>query len=121
MVERSLRLITDAPTRPDFTKGADKPQRTSQAASPWKVTLGVIPDYSDDPQGLRLTGVKPGSPAEKAGLTGDDIMTKLGNTQIKNIYDLMTALGTFKPGDVAEVQFIRDGKTITKRVEFVGK
>lgn len=121
MVERSLRLITDAPSRPDFTKGADKPAANQSSSIALKVTLGVIPDYSDDPQGLRLTGVKPGSPAEKAGLTGDDIMTKLGNTQIKNIYDLMTALGTFKPGDVADVQFIRDGKTLTKKVEFVGK
>jgi S1-C subfamily serine protease len=65
--------------------------------------------------------VKPGSPAEKAGLTGDDIMTKLGNTQIKNIYDLMTALGTFKPGDVADVTVLRDGKPRTMKVTFTGK
>ena len=84
-------------------------------------SLGLVPDYSDDPHGLRITGVKPGSPAEKAGLTADDIVTKVGPTQIKNIYDLMSALGSFKPGDTTDVSVLRDGKTVTVKVTFAGK
>lgn len=121
MVERSVRAIANSPVRPAFTKGADQPAANQSSSIALKVTLGVIPDYSDDPQGLRLTGVKPGSPAEKAGLTGDDIMTKLGSTNIKNIYDLMSALGTFKPGDTANVTVLRDGKPVTVKVTFSGK
>jgi Zn-dependent M28 family amino/carboxypeptidase len=121
MVERSLRMIADAPTRPTFTKGAEKPAANQSSSIALKVTFGVVPDYSDDPQGLRITGTKPGSPAEKAGLEGDDIVTGLGSTQIKNIYDLMAALGTFKPGDTTEVTFLRDGKKMTKKVTFTGK
>lgn len=121
MVERSVRIIADAEASPGFTKGADKPVAGQSSSIALKVSLGVIPDYSDDPQGLRLTGVKPGSPAEKAGLAGDDIMTRLGATQIKNIYDLMTALGNFKPGDQSEVVVLRDGKSITMNVVFAGK
>ncbi|MCX6140792.1 MAG: M28 family peptidase [Candidatus Kapabacteria bacterium] len=121
MVERSLRLIGDSPTRPDFTKGADKPAANQSSSIALKVSLGVVPDYSDDPQGLRITGVKAGSPAEKAGLAADDIVTKLGPTQIKNIYDLMSALGSFKPGETTDVTVLRDSKPVTMKVTFVGK
>lgn len=121
MVERALRIIGDAPTRPDFAKGADKPAATQSSSMALKVTFGVVPDYSDDPQGLHITGVKPGSPAEKGGLEGDDIITAMGATTIKNIYDLMTALGTFKPGDVTIVKVLREGKPRELTVTFVGK
>jgi S1-C subfamily serine protease len=86
-----------------------------------KVTFGVVPDYSDDPQGLHITGVKPGSPAEKGGLAGDDIITAMGATTVKNIYDLMAALGTFKPGDTTTVKVLRDGKPLSLTVTFAGK
>ena len=121
MVEKSMRIVADMPSRPDFTKGADKPSATQSSSIALKVSLGLVPDYSDDPHGLRITGVKPGSPAEKAGLTADDIVTKVGPTQIKNIYDLMSALGSFKPGDTTDVSVLRDGKTVTVKVTFAGK
>lgn len=121
MVERSLRMISNATVRPAFTKGAEKPAPNQSSSIALKVTFGVVPDYADDPQGLRISGTKPGSPAEKAGLEGDDIITALGATQIKNIYDLMAALGTFKPGDQTEVVFLRDGKKMKKKVTFSGK
>lgn len=121
MVERAVRAIADAPVRPVFTKGSDQPAAKSSSRSASKVTFGVIPDYTDDPQGLRITGVKSGSPAERAGLASDDIMTKLGSTEIKNIYDLMTALGTFKPGDTTNATVLRDGKAVTMKVTFTGK
>jgi len=121
MVEKSMRIVADMPSRPDFTKGADKPSATQSSSIALKVSLGLVPDYSDDPHGLRITGVKSGSPAEKAGLTADDIVTKVGPTQIKNIYDLMSALGSFKPGDTTDVSVLRDGKTVTVKVTFAGK
>ncbi len=121
MVERVVRNVANTPQRISFTKGAEKPASTQSSSIALKVTFGVVPDYSDDPQGLRISGVKAGSPAEKAGLAGDDIITQLGTTKIKNIYDLMAALGNFKPGDVADVAFLRDGKAMTKKVTFVGK
>lgn len=121
MVERSLRIIGDTPERPEFAKGADKPASTQSSSMALKVTFGVVPDYSDDPQGLHITGVKPGSPAEKGGLQSDDIITAMGATTIKNIYDLMAALGTFKPGDVTTVKVLRDGKPLALTVSFTGK
>jgi len=121
MVERSIRAIGDTPERPEFAKGADKPVSSQSSSMALKVTFGVVPDYSDDPQGLHITGVKPGSPAEKGGLAGDDIITAMGATTVKNIYDLMAALGTFKPGDTTTVKVLRDGKPLSLTVTFAGK
>lgn len=121
MVENVVRRVADAPTRPEFTQGADKQASTQSSSIALKVSFGVVPDYSDDPQGLRITGVKANSAAESAGLKGDDIITKMGATTIKNIYDLMTALGSFKPGDTTNVTVIRNDKPVTLKVTFGGK
>jgi hypothetical protein len=121
MVENIVRRVADAPKRPEFTQGAEKQSASQSSSVALKVSFGVVPDYSDDPQGLRITGVKANSAAEKAGLKGEDIVTKMGATTIKNIYDLMTALGAFKPGDTTEVTVLRNEKPVTMKVTFGGK
>ncbi len=120
-VEQTVRYIADAPMRPSFTEGASTPSASQSSSIALKVTFGIVPDYSDDPQGLRISGVRPNTPASKAGLMGDDIITKVGPTVIRNIYDLMAALGTFEPGDATEVVVLRDDKPVTLKVTFVGK
>ena len=120
VVERAIRGIGAAPARPAFTKPAGSGEQQS-ASRGFKVTFGVIPDYSDDPQGLRITGTKDGSPAAKAGLEGGDIVTKFGATTVKNIYDLTAALGNHAPGDVVSVTVLRNGKPKTFSVTLVGK
>ena len=45
----------------------------------------------------------------------------MGSKTIKNIYDLMTALGAFKPGDTTEVTVLRNDKPVTMKVTFGGK
>ena len=45
----------------------------------------------------------------------------MGATTVKNIYDLMAALGTFKPGDTTTVKVLRDGKPLALTVTFTGK
>jgi len=64
-----------------------------------KVSLGIIPDFAEDVPGMKISGARPGSPAEKAGLKAGDIITKFGGKDVKNIYDFTYLLGTFKPGD----------------------
>jgi len=63
------------------------------------VTLGVLPDYGYDGPGFKITGTTEGRAGAKAGLQAGDIITKLGDVQIKDIYDYMESLNTFKPGD----------------------
>lgn len=81
-----------------------------------KVYVGTIPDYSSTAEGFKISGVKEGSPAEKAGLQAEDIIIKFGNVEVKNIYDYMYAMGEFKPGDEAEVVVLRKNEQVTLKV-----
>ena len=119
MVERTVRIIADNPTALGFKEGADKPTAKTTSTG-FKVVFGVIPDYSDNPQGLRISGVRPDTPAARAGLQADDIITKFGSTTVKNIYDLTAAMTSANPGDVVEIGFIRDDKPVTVKATLVG-
>lgn len=86
------------------------PQAASGAPSPgYGAYLGTVPDMSENPGGVRLTGVRAGSPAEKAGLRGDDIITRLGETVVSDLQALTGALRQHRPGDIVELRFLRDG------------
>ncbi len=101
--------------KPDFIKVSEERKETSMG---FRVTLGVIPDYSSTKEGLEITGVKSGGIAEKAGLQAGDIITKLGQYEIKNIYDYTDALTKFKPGEDSEVTFMRGTETTTVKFTF---
>jgi hypothetical protein len=71
--------------------------------------LGTVPDMSENPGGVRLTGVRAGSPAEKAGLKGNDIIVQIGESPVPDLQAMTNALREHKPGDVVEIRFLRDG------------
>jgi len=73
--------------------------------------FGSIPDFgSQEEQGVRLSGVRPGSPAEKAGLEGGDILVQMAGVRIKNLHDLVFVLRSKRAGDKVEVVFLRNGQ-----------
>ncbi|MFQ5931362.1 MAG: M28 family peptidase, partial [Nitrospiraceae bacterium] len=72
--------------------------------------FGSIPDFgSQEEQGVRLSGIRPGSPAEKAGLQGGDILVQMAGVRIKNLHDLVFVLRSKRAGDKVEVVFLRNG------------
>jgi hypothetical protein len=76
-----------------------------------KVTLGIVPDMvSSDNDGLGVDGVRKGGPAESAGIRKGDKIVSLEGQTVTNIYDYMARLSKLKPGQVATVEIIRDGK-----------
>ncbi|OLD80939.1 MAG: hypothetical protein AUI33_01440 [Ignavibacteria bacterium 13_1_40CM_2_61_4] len=99
LVQRVTASIANAPSRPQFTRAASGPVAGSGDRQGLRVSLGVIPDYSEDVQGLKITGTRSGSPAEKAGMKADDIVIKFDGMDVKNIYDFMRGLEGHKPGD----------------------
>ncbi len=115
-VEALIRALAHRPERPD-ARSTQAPASLRMEGRP-RVRLGIIPDYSDHPQGLRLNGVSENSPAQRAGLGPDDVITGLGSHSIRNIYDLMNALQQFAPGDTTTVYFLRNGTSRTAPVRF---
>src|SRR5262249_34071615 len=78
--------------------------------------FGSIPDFGQIENGVKFSDVKPGSPAEKAGLKAGENLVRVGDKPIKNLYHFPDALRRSKAGDVGEVQVLRDGKPITAKV-----
>ena len=54
--------------------------------------LGTVPDMAGDVTGVKLSGVRGGSPAEKAGLQRDDIITKIGDADVLDLQGMTDAL-----------------------------
>lgn len=115
MVVSIVNYVNTLSAKPDFIKVTEEKKETNMG---FRVTLGVIPDYSSTKEGLEITGVKSGGVAEKAGLQAGDVITKLGQYEIKNIYDYTDALTKFKPGEESEVTFIRGTETKTVKFTF---
>jgi C-terminal processing protease CtpA/Prc len=98
----------------EFTKTKDEQQ---QGAS-FKVTLGVMPDYVYDGEGMKIDAVLDDRPAKKAGLEGGDIIIQMGDMEVKNIYDYMEGLSKFSKGETTTVKVKRGKKTVKKEVTF---
>lgn len=105
--------VANEPQRIAFTKVKVEQRPTGRG---FRVYLGTVPNYSDQADGMKLDGVRPGSPAEKAGLRAGDFITKLGKTSIKNVYDYTYALGEMRPGEEVEAMIKRDGKEMTLKI-----
>lgn len=76
-----------------------------------KAMLGVMTGKADG--GVKVTDVTKESGAEKAGLKKDDIITKVGDKEVKEPADLVEAIGNYKPGDKVDITYKRDGKINT--------
>ena len=97
-----------------FTKTKDAtPGRTK-----FKITMGVMPDYSFSGKGMKIDGVSENKPAIKAGLMRNDIIVKLGENSVTGVEDYMVALGKFNAGDKTMVTIIRGSETLIKEIQF---
>jgi hypothetical protein len=100
----------------DFKKTSNP--HSAATKSSFKVTMGVIPDYSFDGKGLKIDGASEGRPGEKAGLKAGDVITKIGDHEIKDVYGYMAALGKFEKGQTVPVIVNRKGEILTLTLTF---
>jgi len=75
--------------------------------------MGTIPDMTPQDFGVRITGVREESPAEKAGLQAGDILIEFGGTEISDLYAYTYALRDHRPGDEVTVVVLRDGERVS--------
>jgi hypothetical protein len=112
-----LNVIIDLDTEPKltFTKTKDS---DSRKAPKFSVTLGIIPDYMYDKGGVKIDGVSDDKPAANAGMKKGDILLKLGDYSIDDMYAYMDALSKFKKGDEIIVELKRGDETLIVDVRF---
>lgn len=80
-----------------------------------RVELGVLPDLgsSDSHVGVLISGTRPGTPAQQAGLREGDLLVQFGDQKLENLMDLDQALGRSKPGDRITLKIIRGTQTLS--------
>jgi len=118
LVKNVLTDLSNEKSKIEFVKA--KIDSISRRDMPgFRVSTGIIPDFSEESNGVKIQGTRDGSPASKVGLKAGDIIIKLGNKTIKNLYDYTFALADFKPGDKVTIVWIRDGKEMSAEMELI--
>ncbi|TMQ32262.1 MAG: M28 family peptidase [Planctomycetota bacterium] len=79
-------------------------------------TLGIMPAYDDDKEGVLLSGVRPGGPAAKAGLKEGDRIVEMAGKPVRNLQSYMALMNGQKQGGTLEVIVVRDGKRVPMKV-----
>ena len=102
--------VAAAPERPDFSRVERKEQGGGRDSM--RAYLGSIPDYATEVKGVKLSGVRGGSPAEKGGMRGGDVIVEFGAQKIANIYDYTYALDAVKIGQAVKMIVEREGKRV---------
>jgi len=113
LLEPVVAGVADAPTALAFTRVKGEQEQGAGTARGFRVWVGGVPDYSEEGVGVKFSGVTPGSPAEKAGITAGDVLLRFGAKEIRNIYDYTYALGERKPGEKVTVVVKRGGQDVT--------
>jgi serine protease Do len=93
------------------------------------VTRGYLGIYMDDltpdkaqffgikqGEGVIVTKVEKGSPAAKAGLQANDVITSMNGTYVKDLGELRRSVSMLHPGDKATLAILRGGKSSTVTV-----
>ena len=124
--------LADLDVRPPFVrvpaatpKGGDPhagPQDPSAGPVPYKVVLGTSPDmtYQND-DGVRVSSVRAGTPAEACGIKAGDILTALDGQPIHTLEDFSTLLFSHKPGDTIHVSVRRGAETLAFTAVLAGR
>ena len=78
--------------------------------------FGSVPDYTAMEAatgGVKLSDVRPGSPAERAGVRKGDVIVGMAGVGVNNLYDMTYVLREHKPGDTVEVVVLRGSERVT--------
>ncbi|MBN2345121.1 MAG: PDZ domain-containing protein [Candidatus Aminicenantes bacterium] len=112
----------------------ERPKRFAWHMGPWskvvrsRAFLGVsIMDLDDGDlasyfsvkagEGILVSGVQKGTPAEKAGIKSGDVIVQVGKMAVKKSGDVQEALAELKEGDSVEVTVMRRGKKAILKAE----
>lgn len=92
-------------------RGSDDPDRAEALNREYMVQAGY------HGQGVYVTGVVPGGPAERSGLRMGDIILSFNNRPITSMTILRSAITVNRPGDRSVVRVWRDGQEVDLSVQ----
>jgi hypothetical protein len=115
--ERITRDLANRERRLTFVRAPVRASAGASSRAGSQVYLGSVPDMgAGDVAGMKLAGVSPGSPADKAGLKAGDIIVELAGAPVKDLYSYSEALYSHQPGETIEIVVLREGKRVAATV-----
>jgi serine protease Do len=78
-----------------------------------------MPDFAFAGPGVKVAGVTPGSPAEKAGVKDGDVLLKVDGKDVANLQGFSGILRGLSPGQTVKVVLARAGAEQTIDVTVV--
>ena len=113
--EKIVNDLEQAKERPDLAK-VERKGPGGGGRETLRAYLGTIPDYTTEVKGVKLSGVRGGSPAEKGGMKAGDVILEFAGQKITNIYDYTYALDAVKIGQPVIMVVERNGDRVTLSV-----
>lgn len=113
LVARIVRDVDGADQRLTYTTAKSNP---APRTGGFRVYLGTIPNYGEGSNGLLVDGVRDDSPAAKAGIKAGDRIVKIGEREIKNVYDYTYALGEMKADQEYMFEVMRGTEKLSLKV-----
>lgn len=108
LVAGVLHRIADNDTPVTFARvERSSPPRARGSGASYGPYFGMIPEFGESEEGVKLGGVRAGSPAEKAGLQSGDLIVRFDGKEVKNLEDFVFVLRSKRAGDRVEVVYRR--------------
>ena len=112
---KNLLTATDSKDKIAFTKTREV---HSGMRSSFKVTLGVMLDYTFSGPGIYVDAITEDRPAQKAGVEAKDIILQLGDYPLADVQGYMQALSKFEKGQTTTMKVKRGEKELLRPVTF---
>lgn len=109
-VSSIVRALDANDKRPTYTLA--RSDAAAGRSTGFRVYLGTIPNYAETTGGMKLDAVREDSPAAKAGLRAGDVIVRLAQRDVRNVYDYTYALGEMKAGVEYEVEVLRGAERL---------
>ena len=100
-------IIGDADKKGKLAFTKTRESQSSGKSSSFKVTLGIMPDYTFSGSGVKVDGVSEGKLAQRVGIKTGDVITQIGEHKFSDMQGYMETLGKFKKGDATKVKLKR--------------
>lgn len=98
-----------------FTKTRET---TASSKNSFRVSLGVMPDYTFSGGGVRIDGVSEGKLAQRIGLKAGDILLELGEHKFSDVQSYMQVLGKFNKGEATKLKIKRGTEELVFDIVF---
>jgi aminopeptidase YwaD len=116
IIDYILDIISNAGPKGKFAFTKTKEQ--TMGSTRYKVSVGIMPDYTFNGEGVRADGVIDGRPAQKAGMQTGDVIIQLGDFPVTGMESYMQALNKFEKGQTTTLTIKRGSETKALQVTF---